>query len=46
MITLFVRTLLEMRVFMLTMQFGPMMQYFNDVFSVIVALSPTAQLII
>lgn len=32
-----------MRVFMLTVQFGPMQQFFNDVFSVMVALSATAQ---
>lgn len=32
-----------MRVFTLTLQFGPMQQFFNDVFSVMVALSATAQ---
>lgn len=35
-----------MRVFTLTLQFGPMQQFFNDVFSVMVALSATAQLTI
>lgn len=43
MTTPFIRTLFEIRVFILTTQFGPMQQFFNDVFSIIVALSATAQ---
>lgn len=46
MITPFIRTLLEMRVLTLTVQFVPMMQFFSDVFSVITVLSATAQLLI
>lgn len=42
MTTPFVRTLFEMRVFMLTVQFAPTMEFFSDVFSVIVAWSLTA----
>lgn len=43
MTTPFIRTLFEMRVFMLTMQFGPMQQFLNDVLSAMLALSATAQ---
>lgn len=46
MTTPFIRTLFEMRVFMLTLQFGPMQQFFSDVFSAMVALSATAQFVI
>lgn len=40
------RTLLEMRVFIFTIQFAPTVEFFNDVFSAIVALSATAQSVI
>lgn len=45
-VTPFIRTLLEIRVFGLTVVFVPRTQFFNEVFSVIVALSATAHAVI
>lgn len=44
--TPFMTTLFEILVFILTVLFVPSTQFFSDVFSVIVALSATAQFII
>lgn len=45
-VTPFIKTLFEMRLFILTVVFDPSVQFFNDVFSVMVVKSPTAQFII
>lgn len=45
-VTPFIRTLFEIRLFILTVVFVPRVQFFNDVFSVIVVESPTAQFVI
>lgn len=45
-ITPLMRTLFEILVFILTVQLGPKIQFFNEVFSDIVVLSPTAHSVI
>lgn len=44
--TPFITTLFDIRVFGFTVQFGPRIQFFNDVFSEMVVFSATAQSVI